>query len=87
MTELRGTDPNILQRNASDPNASVWVSASAGAGKTKVLSDRVLRLMLSGTEPHRILCLTFTKAAAAAMANRVNERLGRWATMDDRELS
>ncbi|MEQ8284052.1 double-strand break repair helicase AddA [Thalassospira sp.] len=86
MTELRGTDPNILQRNASDPNASVWVSASAGAGKTKVLSDRVLRLMLSGTEPHRILCLTFTKAAAAEMANRVNERLGRWATMEDREL-
>ncbi|RCK49305.1 double-strand break repair helicase AddA [Thalassospira profundimaris] len=86
MTEMRGTDPNILQRDASDPNASVWVSASAGAGKTKVLSDRVLRLMLSGTEPHRILCLTFTKAAAAEMANRVNERLGRWATMEDREL-
>lgn len=86
MSEMRGTDPNILQRNASDPNASVWVSASAGAGKTKVLSDRVLRLMLSGTEPHRILCLTFTKAAAAEMANRVNERLGRWATMEDREL-
>jgi ATP-dependent helicase/nuclease subunit A len=86
MTEIRGTDPNILQRNASDPMASVWVSASAGAGKTKVLSDRVLRLMLSGTEPHRILCLTFTKAAAAEMANRVNERLGHWATMEDREL-
>ncbi|WP_412559302.1 double-strand break repair helicase AddA [Thalassospira sp. MIT1370] len=86
MTEMRGTDPNVLQRNASDPNASVWVSASAGAGKTKVLSDRVLRLMLSGTEPHRILCLTFTKAAAAEMANRVNERLGRWATMEDRAL-
>lgn len=86
MTEMRGTDPNILQRNASDPMASVWVSASAGAGKTKVLSDRVLRLMLSGTEPHRILCLTFTKAAAAEMANRVNERLGQWATMEDRDL-
>tara|TARA_R110000868_G_scaffold79102_1_gene225108 strand:- start:59280 stop:62744 length:3465 start_codon:yes stop_codon:yes gene_type:complete len=86
MTEIRGTDPNILQRNASDPMASVWVSASAGAGKTKVLSDRVLRLMLSGTEPHRILCLTFTKAAAAEMANRVNERLGHWATMEDRDL-
>lgn len=86
MTGMRGTDPNILQRDASDPRASVWVSASAGAGKTKVLSDRVLRLMLSGTEPHRILCLTFTKAAAAEMANRVNERLGRWATMEDRDL-
>ncbi|RCK54159.1 helicase UvrD [Thalassospira profundimaris] len=81
-----GNDPNILQRRASDPMASVWVSASAGAGKTKVLSDRVLRLMLSGTEPHRILCLTFTKAAAAEMANRVNERLGRWATMEDADL-
>ncbi|WP_033070452.1 double-strand break repair helicase AddA [Thalassospira australica] len=86
MTEMRGADPNVLQRNASDPTASVWVSASAGAGKTKVLSDRVLRLMLSGTEPHRILCLTFTKAAAAEMANRVNERLGLWATMEDRDL-
>ncbi|MFH1806632.1 MAG: double-strand break repair helicase AddA [Pseudomonadota bacterium] len=82
----RGDDPNVLQRKASDPAASVWVSASAGAGKTKVLSDRVLRLMLAGTEPHRILCLTFTKAAAAEMANRVNERLGRWATMDDDAL-
>jgi ATP-dependent helicase/nuclease subunit A len=81
-----GDDPNVLQRMASDPMASVWVSASAGAGKTKVLSDRVLRQMLSGTEPHRILCLTFTKAAAAEMANRVNERLGRWATMDDADL-
>ncbi|AUG55212.1 double-strand break repair helicase AddA [Thalassospira marina] len=86
MPETPGDDPNILQRRASDPMASVWVSASAGAGKTKVLSDRVLRLMLSGTEPHRILCLTFTKAAAAEMANRVNERLGRWATMDDADL-
>ena len=86
MTEMRGTDPNVLQRSASDPSASVWVSASAGAGKTKVLSDRVLRQMLSGTEPHRILCLTFTKASAAEMANRVNERLGHWATMEDRAL-
>jgi ATP-dependent helicase/nuclease subunit A len=83
---MRGDDPNQLQRMASDPGASVWVSASAGAGKTKVLSDRVLRLMLAGTEPHRILCLTFTKAAAAEMANRVNERLGRWATMSDADL-
>ena len=83
MTGIRGTDPNILQRNASDPMASVWVSASAGAGKTKVLSDRVLRLMLSGTEPHRILCLTFTKAAAAEMAKRVFDRLSAWTTLPD----
>ena len=79
-------DPNILQRQASDPSASVWVSASAGAGKTKVLSDRVLRLMLAGAAPMRLLCLTFTKAAAAEMAVRVNDKLAVWATMPDRDL-
>ncbi len=72
MTEIRGTDPNILQRNASDPMASVWVSASAGAGKTKVLSDRVPRLMLSATHPHRIPRLTLSTAAPADMAHRVH---------------
>ena len=79
-------DPNEPQRGASDPSASVWVAASAGTGKTKVLSDRVLRLMLSGTEPRRILCLTYTKAAAAEMANRMADRLGEWATADDAGL-
>ncbi len=71
------------QRKAADPRASVWVSASAGSGKTKVLTDRVLALLLAGTPPHKILCLTFTKAAAAEMSNRVNERLASWVTMDD----
>ena len=63
------------QRRAIRPDASVWVSASAGSGKTRVLTDRVLSLLLDGNEPHKILCLTFTKAAAAEMANRLAERL------------
>ena len=75
------------QRRAADPGASAWVSANAGAGKTKVLTDRVVRLMLSGSAPARILCLTFTKAAAANMAARVFERLGRWVTLDDAALA
>src|SRR4051795_481236 len=74
------------QRRAADPSASAWVSANAGAGKTKVLTDRVVRLLLDGCAPGRILCLTFTKAAAANMAIRVFELLGRWVTMDDESL-
>lgn len=77
----------LAQRRASDPRASAWVSANAGAGKTKVLADRVVRLLLSGTPPGRILCLTFTKAAAATMAIRIHERLGRWAALDEEALS
>src|SRR5271163_3593508 len=75
------------QRRALDPTASVWVSASAGTGKTKVLTERLLTLMLDGTEPSRILCLTFTRAAAAEMANRVNERLAKWTTMPSGALA
>ena len=63
-------NPEDAQRRAANPKASIWVAASAGTGKTKVLTDRVLGLMLAGTPPRRILCLTFTKAAAAEMANR-----------------
>ena len=74
------------QCRAADPRASAWVSANAGAGKTKVLTDRVVRLLLAGAAPGRILCLTFTKAAAAKMAIRVFERLGRWVTLDDEGL-
>lgn len=81
-----GDDPQESQRGASDPAASVWVAASAGTGKTKVLTDRVLRLMLGGTPPGRILCLTYTKAAAAEMENRIAERLRDWATADDATL-
>jgi ATP-dependent helicase/nuclease subunit A len=75
------------QREASDPAASAWVSANAGAGKTHVLKMRVLRLLLAGTPPERILCLTYTKAAAAEMAQRVFADLGAWATADDATLT
>jgi ATP-dependent helicase/nuclease subunit A len=71
------------QRDATDVAASVWVAASAGTGKTKVLTDRVLTLLLAGCAPTRVLCLTFTKAAAAEMANRLNDRLSLWATAAD----
>ena len=67
------------QRIVSTPDLSAWVSASAGSGKTKVLTDRALRLMLAGAQPDRILCLTFTKAAAAEMTNRIINRLSLWA--------
>ncbi|MBT5811364.1 MAG: double-strand break repair helicase AddA [Rhodospirillaceae bacterium] len=69
------------QRHASDPEASAWVAASAGSGKTKVLTDRVLSLLLDGVPPERILCLTFTRAASAEMANRINRRLGEWSIL------
>ena len=74
------------QRAASDPSVSAFVGASAGSGKTKLLTDRLLRLMLAGTEPGRIQCLTFTKAAAAEMAVRLQTELGRWVTLPDPEL-
>ena len=60
---------------ASDPGGSAWVSANAGSGKTHVLAQRVIRLLLDGIDPAKILCLTFTKAAAANMANRVFDTL------------
>jgi ATP-dependent helicase/nuclease subunit A len=85
MSAIR-PDPTATQREASDPRRSVWVGASAGTGKTKVLTDRVLRLMLTGTPPDRILCITFTRAAAAEMANRIAATLARWATMPDDRL-
>ena len=69
---------NQAQLRASDPKNSVWVSASAGSGKTKVLTDRVLRLLLTGVVPAKILCITYTKAAAAEMLERINSRLSKW---------
>lgn len=88
MTELRRIDPSTeaLQAEATDPERSAWVSANAGSGKTHVLTQRVVRLLLAGADPSRLLCLTFTKAAAAEMANRVFKRLGLWASADDAEL-
>lgn len=82
------TDPNVRQENASNPDHSVWVGASAGSGKTKVLTDRVLRLLLpnknglNAVNPSKILALTFTKAAANEMALRINEELGKWAVIN-----
>ena len=75
------------QQKASDPNASAWVAASAGTGKTRVLTDRVLRLLLNGTPPERILCLTFTKAAASEIAIRTHDRLSEWATAAEPALA
>jgi ATP-dependent helicase/nuclease subunit A len=77
---------NAEQLEASDPRVSTFVSASAGSGKTKLLTDRLLRLLLSGAKPERIQCLTFTKAAAAEMAQRLQRRLGRWVMLDDAAL-
>ena len=74
------------QRRAADPCVSTWVTANAGAGKTLVLVDRVIRLLLAGTPPQRIICLTFTRAAAAEMANRLLKQLGKWAVLDDETL-
>ena len=74
------------QRRATAPDSSAWVEANAGTGKTKVLTDRVTRLLLQGVRPERILCLTFTKAAAAEMAGRVFNRLASWVTRDDAAL-
>ena len=75
-----------LQSQAADPMASVWVSANAGTGKTHVLTQRVLRLLLTGTAPERILCLTYTKAAAAEMSKRVFDTLAGWVGFDEPKL-
>ncbi len=75
------------QQLASDPTTSAWVSANAGTGKTYVLTTRVLRLLLAGTKPERILALTYTKAAAAEMSKRVFDRLGTWVTASPQALT
>ncbi|WP_273690835.1 double-strand break repair helicase AddA [Ketogulonicigenium vulgare] len=74
------------QVQAARPDASTWLSANAGSGKTRVLTDRVARLLLGGVDPQNILCLTYTKAAAAEMQNRLFRSLGQWAMMDDAAL-
>ncbi|MDP9126810.1 MAG: double-strand break repair helicase AddA [Pseudomonadota bacterium] len=81
-----GLAPEARQRQASDPAASVWVGASAGSGKTTVLTDRVMRLLLDGVKPQKILCLTFTRAGAAEMAIRITNRLSLWATCSEETL-
>lgn len=83
--------PNLLQathdqRTAANPLATAWVAASAGTGKTRVLTNRLLALLLEGAEPREILALTFTKAAAAEMADRVSEALEEWVTLEEPKL-
>src|SRR5579883_2662142 len=74
------------QRAVADPDVSAWVAANAGSGKTHVLAQRVVNLLLDGVAPEKILCLTFTKAAAANMAKRVFDTLAEWTTLDDAAL-
>lgn len=73
--------------NAADPTLSAWVAANAGAGKTHTLASRVTRLLLAGARPERILCLTYTKAAAAEMAGRLFQQLGEWSMLSDSALA
>ena len=92
MTERPLLDPlppriSQLQRDAANPQSSIWVAANAGSGKTRVLTDRVMRLMLAGVPPDQILCLTYTKAAAAEMRQRLSDRLARWTLAEDAALA
>ena len=73
----------VRQIAAADPERSVFVSANAGSGKTHVLVQRVINLLLRGVAPEKILCVTFTKAAAANMATRVFDTLAEWTSFDD----
>lgn len=82
LLPLRGA-----QALASGPDSHVWLSASAGTGKTHVLTARVFRLLLKGVPPENILCLTFTKAGASEMAERIHSRLAAWVQMSDAELA
>lgn len=83
---MKRDDATLAQVAAADPHSSTWLAANAGSGKTRVLTDRVARLLLDGVSPQRILCLTYTKAAASEMQNRLFQRLGAWAMMPDAEL-
>ncbi|WP_256752556.1 double-strand break repair helicase AddA [Mesorhizobium sp. Mes31] len=81
------SDTASSQARAADPKNSAWVSANAGSGKTHVLAQRVIRLLLRGTDPSKILCLTYTRAAAANMSNRVFSTLSEWTTLADADLA
>lgn len=89
---MAGFDKSITRRateaqtQAADPEVSVFVEANAGSGKTRVLVDRVVNILLKGVSPDRILCVTYTKAAAAEMKSRLFERLGEWSVAPDDEL-
>ena len=87
MTDLPPPDDATrAQIAAADPAGSVWLAANAGSGKTRVLTDRVAWLLLEGTAPERILCLTYTKAAAGEMQLRLFQRLSAWAMLPDDDL-
>ena len=83
---MKHDEATLRQIEAAHPNKSTWLSANAGSGKTRVLTDRVARLLLDGVPPQNILCLTYTKAAASEMQNRLFKRLGQWAMKDDESL-
>lgn len=87
LSKQRSTLACRQQNKAANPRTSVWVEASAGTGKTKVLSDRVLRLFLDGISPSQILCLTYTKAAAVEMNDRISFKLAKWSVMDEQNLA
>ncbi|MFN3281115.1 MAG: UvrD-helicase domain-containing protein, partial [Tabrizicola sp.] len=80
------TEAFARQIAAANPARNTWLSANAGSGKTRVLTDRVARLLLNGVDPTRILCLTYTKAAATEMQNRLFQRLGEWAMRPEEAL-
>ena len=83
---LRRNDATEAQVRAANPSGSAWLAANAGSGKTRVLTDRVARLLLKGVDPQQILCLTYTKAAATEMQNRLFKRLGAWSMQDSDTL-
>src|ERR1700680_148774 len=86
VTRRRSGRMSVSAHDATDPRVFAWVSANAGAGKTRLLTDRVSRLLLAEADASRILCLTYTKSAAAEMATRLFDRLGEWALLPDTEL-
>ena len=81
--QAKSERPTPAQTLAAEPRRSVWVTANAGTGKTRVLTNRVLRLLLDGADPESILCITFTRAAASEMAARVEKQLAEWAVAPD----
>lgn len=84
---MKVNEASERQIQAAHPGMNTWLAANAGSGKTRVLTDRVARLLLEGTDPQKILCLTYTKAAAGEMQNRLFQRLGEWAMLDDARLT
>ena len=83
---MQRDEATLRQIAAAMPDRSTWLGANAGSGKTRVLTDRVARLLLNGVDPQHILCLTYTKAAASEMQNRLFQRLGEWAMLDSESL-